>query len=109
MDKKIKALENENLENKNKTKRLEVNNAKLEKKLKSFEERLQEVEAVLVTDFDAGDLSEYGKNANLTRSLSEELKALIAESEESRDTWEMTKKLAPDITSLVNSSIEEDG
>ena len=92
------------MENKNKIKRLEVNNAKLEKKLKSFEERLQEVEAVLVTDFDVGDLSEDGKNANLTRSLSEELKALIAESEESRDTWEMTKKLAPD-----NSSIEEDG
>ena len=109
MDKKIKALENENLENKNKIKRLEVKNAKFEKKLKSFEERLQEVEAVLVTDFDVGDLSEDGKNANLTRSLSEELKALIVESEESRDTWEMTKKLAPDITSLVNSSIEEDG
>ena len=31
MDKKIKALENENLENKNKIKCLEVNNAKLEK------------------------------------------------------------------------------
>ena len=40
MDKKIKALENENLENKNKIKRLEVNNAKLERKLESFEERL---------------------------------------------------------------------
>ena len=51
------------------------------------------------------DLSEEDENGNLR----EELRAIIAESEENRDIWEKTKKLSPDITSLVNSSVENDG
>ena len=79
----------------------------LKKKLKMMLGRLSEVEAMLgpESDDDSAEDDEVKENDN----VGEELKNLIAESEERRYNWERSKGLLPETISLGNYSLEENG
>ena len=97
----ITALENENKNLGKKIELIENKNAKLEKKLKYLEKRLVELKAVIATDSTDDDLLEDGEES---KNLCQELKNLIAKSEQIRDFWEKSRISIPEIPSLVSPS-----
>ena len=93
---KIEILEKENVYIKKKIEELDVKNGTLVEKLKTLEDRLSEV----ITVLECTDEEDSEDETDKEHCVQEELRNLIAESQQKRDVWEMTRTLTPENTSL---------